>query len=320
VVHDTTPAALFEVLRQSPRGVIVAIDELATAFGSSAPAVRQLWADLYHAGPRTVHRKTNRQGPIILPRTFVTLAGGIQSELLTVLRGKFDGGFAERFLMFGTPTTSLPPWTTTAVDPDAELAWGLAIKALLNIEKAEYSGLADRRGYVPFTKPAYDRLGILYGSLQAHLQALGVHVKHHGIVRKLVANAARLAVIRRCLRWAVGEFGFFGPVGVVGEDDCDAACRVAAFCLGKYLELTPGIVPPAAGPQQVVTPQERALADRILAFAAEKKLTDVPVRWLRQQTLEGNPSTAEIRAALDKAVAQGQGRWKDEKKKIYVAG
>lgn len=318
VLHDTTHAALWEVLQTSPRGVIVSVDELATVFLQSTPAQRQVWADVYHAGPRTVHRKTNRRGPIILPRTFVTLAGGIQPDLFPSIRGKYDGGLLERFMIFGTPETSLPPWSDETVDPAAEMAWGLAINALLNIEKAEYSGSADRKGYVPFTRAAYDRLRVLYESLAAYLQARRVHVKHHGVVRKLVANAARLALIRRCLRWAVGEFGFFGPVGAVDEADCDAACRVAEFCLSRYLLWMPQILPAHAELQVTATPQSVTLTDRILAYVASKGKMAVEVRWLRQQTIEGNPTTEAIRAALDEAVTMGRGRWADHRKRTFI--
>jgi hypothetical protein len=318
VLHDTTHAALWEVLQTSPRGVIVSVDELSTVFFQSTPAQRQVWADVYHAGPRTVHRKTNRRGPVILPRTFVTLAGGIQPDLLPSIGGKYDGGLIERFMIFGTPETSLPPWSNETIDPTTEMAWDLAIKALLNIERAEYSGSADRKDYVPFTRAAYDRLGVLYESLASYLQTRGVHVKHHGVVRKLVANAARLALIRRCLRWAVGEFGFFGPVGAIDETDCDAACRVAELCMNRYLMWMPHITPPPAEARPACTPPLLPLVDRLLAYIASKNKTEVEVRWLRQQTLEGNPSTAAIRVALDGAVARGRGRWADYRKRTFV--
>lgn len=318
VIHDTTHAALWEVLQDSPRGVLVSADELSTVFLQSTAAQRQVWADIYQAGPRTVHRKTNRRGPIILPRTFVSLCGGIQPDLFPSIRGKYDGGLLERFLIFGTPETSLPPWSDDVVDPSAEMAWGLAIKALLNIEKAEYSGSAERKGCVPFTRDAYDRLRVLYDKLAAYLRHRGVHVKHHGVVRKLVANAARLALIRRCLRWAVGEFGFFGPVGPVEEADCDAACRVAEFCLSRYLLWMPQLLSANSVVQVTETPRPAGLMDRILAYITSKGHRQVDVRWLRQQTLEGNPSTAAIRAALDEAVTRGRGRWADTAKKTFV--
>lgn len=320
VVHDITQAALWEILKDSQRGVVNLVDELSTVFLPSTAAQRQVLADIYQAGPRTVHRKTSRTGPIILPRTFVSICGGIQPDLFSSIRGKHDGGLLERFLIFGTPETSLPPWSNEVVDPAAETAWNLAIKALLIIEKADYSGSAERKGFVPFTRPAYERLRGLYESLAAYVQYRGIHLKHQGIVRKLVANAARLALIRRCLRWSVGEFGLFGPVGVIEEADCDVACRAAEFFLSRYLLWMPQVLPAASGPAITATPQLTTLADRLLAYIVAKGKTQVEVRWLRQQTLEGNPSTAEIRAALDEAVARGRGRWADAEKKTFVCG
>lgn len=320
VLNDTTLPALWQALEHSQRGVLLFSDELSSIFLPSSAAHRQVLCDLYEANSRTVHRKTNRHGPIILKRTFVTLAGGIQTDLFPSIRGKYDGGLLERFLICGKPETSLPPWSDEVVDPAAEMAWNLAIKALLKIEAADYAGSADRKGLVPFTRAAYNRLRILYESLAAYVRSRGIHLKHQGIVRKLVANAARLALIRRCLRWAVGEFGFFGPVGMVEEDDCDVACRAAEFFLTRYLNWMPQIVPASPEPQSLVTPQQMTLTDRILAYLTSKGKTSIEVRKLRQQTMEGNPSTEAIRAALDEAVARGRGRWADTEKKTFICG
>jgi hypothetical protein len=319
VLTDTTLAALWERLRDSQRGVVVIADELSSVFLQSTPAQRQTWCEVYQAGARTVHRKTNRQGAILLRRTFVTLAGGIQPDLFQAIRGKFDGGLLERFLICGKPETGLPPWSDEIIDPDLEMRWSLAVVALLTIEDATYDGPPDQNGSLPFTKAAYARLRKLYGDLEAYLKSIGVPVKHHGIVRKLVANAGRLALIRRCLRWAVGEFGFFGPVGSVDETDCDAACRAAEFFLTKYLLWMPDLL----HQQTKVTaaaPVSLTLADRIIAFLATKNMGEAEVRWIRQQTLEGNPSTAAIRAALDEAVTCGRGRWKEAQKKTFIRG
>jgi hypothetical protein len=320
VLTDTTLAALWERLRDSQRGVVVIADELSSVFLQSTPAQRQTWCEVYQTGARTVHRQTSRKGPVILKRTFVTLAGGIQPELFPAIRGKYDGGLLERFLICGKPETGLPPWSDEIIDPDLETVWGLAVVALLTIEEATYDGPPEQNGYVPFTKQAYARLRKLYGDLEAYLQFIGVPVKHHGIVRKLVANAGRLALIRRCLRWAVGEFGFFGPVGSVDETDCDAACRAAEFFLSRYLLWMPQVMTATTEPETSAARLDMDLTDRILAFLSWKKMEEAEVRWIRQQTLEGNPSTDEIRAALDEAVNRGRGRWKDDKKKTFIRG
>ena len=320
VLTDTTLAALWERLRDSQRGVVVIADELSSVFLQSTPAQRQVWCELYQAGARTVHRQTNRKGPIVLRRTFVTLAGGIQPDLFPTIRGKFDGGLLERFLICGKPETGLPPWSDEIIDPDLETIWSLAVVALLNIEDATYDGPADQCGNVPFTKEAYARLRTLYRDLEAYLQVIGVPVKHHGIVRKLVANAGRLALIRRCLRWATGEFGFFGPVGSVDESDCDAACRAAEFFLGRYLAWMPQVMEAGSGTEAAAGGVDKDLTERILEYVATKKRTEVDVRWIRQQTIEGNPSTDEIRAALDEAVSRGHGSWKDGEKKTFIVG
>jgi len=318
IVKDTTLAALWEILERNPRGVLVYVDELAAMFTQSTPAQRQTWCEVYQADSRTVHRSSKSRRSIVLPRTFVSLAGGIQPDFFPSIRGKYDGGLLERFLICGRPEGSLPPWSDEVVDPAAEEAWNLSLVALLDIDKAAYTGPEEHRDRLAFTPAAYERLRSLRGSLEAHLQSQGVHVRHHGVVLKLIANAARLSLIRRCLRWSSGEFGLFGPVGQIEEADADAACRAAEFFLTRYLLWRPELLNTATAAGAAPTAPPMTLTDRLLAYLASKERAEVPVRWLRQQTLEGNPSTAEIRAALDEAVARGQGRWQDEKKQVYV--
>jgi hypothetical protein len=274
-----------------------------------------------------VHRGNSLNSPISLERTFVTLAGGIQPDLLPSIHGKYDGGLLERFLLCGKPETGLPPWSDETIDPDLDAQWHLIVAALLQGERARYHGPKDRCGYVPFTKEAYERLRKLYEDLQDHLRQIGVPVQHHGVVRKLVANAGRLALIRRGLRWATGEFGCFGPVGRVEEADCDTACRAAEFFLSRYLLWMPQLIPSRSVAAEAVRQGDTTaavdsvdmdLATRILEYAASKGLPELSVRWLRQRTLTGNPTTASIRAALDAAVSRGQGRWKDTKKDTFV--
>jgi nucleotide-binding universal stress UspA family protein len=140
----------------------------------------------------------------------------------------------------------------------------------------------------------------------------------HGVVRKLVANAGRLALIRRALRWGTGEFGVFGPIGVVDEDDCDVACRAAEFFLTRYILWTDCGVSAAVTAGMSPAPGKLAQAEQILEYLATNGRAEADVRWIRQQTLRGNPSTAEIRDALDAAVAIGKGHWADPNKRKFI--
>ena len=60
------------------------------------------------------------------------------------------------------------------------------------------------------------------------------------------------------------------------------------------------------------------LAEQILNFLQSKGRTEVKVRWIRQQTLRGKPSTEAIQAALDATVALGKGRWADTRKQSFI--
>ena len=111
VVNDTTIEGLVPILADNPRGVLVAVDELAglvASFdayksGGRGGADRPRWLSMHSAGPLTVDRKGS--GTTYVARAAVSVCGGVQPGVLakTMTTDNVDSGLMGRLLL------SMPP-------------------------------------------------------------------------------------------------------------------------------------------------------------------------------------------------------------------
>src|SRR5919112_4965736 len=104
VVDDTTVEALSRVLKESPRGVLVAKDELAGWIrgmdqykASGKGSDRQFWLSAWSSDPITVDRKGAPEA-LMVSEPFVGISGGIQPEVLKDLSRGPEDGMLDRFL------------------------------------------------------------------------------------------------------------------------------------------------------------------------------------------------------------------------------
>jgi len=110
-VADTTIEGLVPILADNPRGVLVAVDELAglvASFdayksGGRGGADRPRWLSMHSAGPLTVDRKGS--GTTYVARAAVSVCGGVQPGVLakTMTTDNVDSGLMGRLLL------SMPP-------------------------------------------------------------------------------------------------------------------------------------------------------------------------------------------------------------------
>ena len=124
VTNDATIEALALLLRDNPRGLLVACDELSTWFGSfgrysrtgSREAEVGQWVSLYHGQPLNIDRKTS--GFVHVPMAAVSIVGLIQPRVLREVLDSFhlENGLAARFL-FIRPPTQIKRWTDKELNP-----------------------------------------------------------------------------------------------------------------------------------------------------------------------------------------------------------
>ena len=107
---DVTAEAIAMRLAEQPRGLVVALDELAALFGGmnqykAKGNDRESYLAFYDAGPAKIDRKTSTPPTLFIPRAFVAVTGMIQPGTLARCLGaaEFDSGLAARFLLAAPP-------------------------------------------------------------------------------------------------------------------------------------------------------------------------------------------------------------------------
>ena len=119
----------------------------------------------------------------------------------------------------------------------------------------------------------------------------------------------KLALIRRCLRWAAGEFGTEGPVGEIDTTDAESACDAVAFFVGRWLLWRPalceGLLPSAEQIGLQAAPGDDPalldLATTAKTAQATVRLIERLVRYLRLH--DGQASLADMQTAGPMATA-----------------
>ena len=154
--EDTTVEALVVLLERTPRGLLIARDELSgwvnsfDAYKSCRGADVAHYLSMHRAGSLTVDRKTGRR-VIHVPRAAVSITGTVQSKVLaSALCGRyaatdtdeamdkpgrehFDNGLAAR-LLYAMPPVVAKRWTDDDMPDEAKLPMRRLIERLLNLE------------------------------------------------------------------------------------------------------------------------------------------------------------------------------------------
>lgn len=129
MVGDTTVEAIAPILRENPRGLLVARDELSGWLGSfnqyrarGVGGDEAHWLAMHSARPLQVDRKTGREH-VYVPRAALCVAGGIQPKILrrALTAERLASGLGARLLL-AMPLRKDTPWSDAVGDPAAEAA------------------------------------------------------------------------------------------------------------------------------------------------------------------------------------------------------
>ncbi len=248
IATDVTGPAVIQLLKSDPRQLLVHTDELAALMIKNTGGTdRQVFCELADGRRRRQCRATERGPSKAIVSPHVGLLGCLTPDLLqTAYSARGDDGFFDRFIIAGTGEARRPSWPEDVHDPDLAEAWGRVVDRLLRIETEALDAL-DGKLTLEFRPEAIDRFRDCVERLNLVADAVRMPEAQRGTVNKMRGFMAKFAMIRRCLRWAAGEFGAEGPVGAIDAVDAEAACEAAAFFFGRWLiwrpELTAGLLP-----------------------------------------------------------------------------
>ncbi|MEO1633177.1 MAG: DUF3987 domain-containing protein, partial [Bacteroidota bacterium] len=136
-ISDATVESVVERHSDSPRGLLLARDELAGWFasfdryssgkGGDMPA----WIEMYGGNPVVIDRKTGTKPSLRIERPNVSVCGTIQPGVLRehLTTGHFESGFAMRLLLC-EPPVRVPSWSDADVTHDVSERYERLVRAL----------------------------------------------------------------------------------------------------------------------------------------------------------------------------------------------
>ncbi len=206
-VDDTTVEALMLVLRDNPRGVMVAVDELGgwvhamDQYKNGKGSDRQKWLSMWSNNPIKVDRK--KQETIALARPFVSIYGGIQPGILPEIANGREDGMLDRFLLaYPEPMPYRFPETTISEGSKAAIDQLYRDLRGLDMDPDDYGDPHPRP--VRFDQDAFQLMKQLITEHNAEPDQVGFPNKLRGPWAKMEAYLLRLTLILSLIR-AVSE-------------------------------------------------------------------------------------------------------------------
>ncbi len=306
IVSDITTEALAGILRDNPRGVLLARDELAGWFGSFDRYTKSgagggdsaQWLSMHNAETLIIDRKTGTHPSIFVPRASVSIFGCIQPGILErMITGEHrDSGMLARFLLV-QPPPRLTERDDEGITSDAERRVVLIFQRLLNLRPNNdtHSGRPEPVP-IPLSPEAkafwrtHERRmkREVFGLVEDDLKAAG---------SKMVAYAARLALLIHLIRSS--EWGDVDAMQI-DETSVVVGCALADWFWRETLRIYS---------MRAESKHERDI--RIIAEWIKARGGEVTVRDLTHGMRRYRNKSEEAEQALAALVANGNGIWND---------
>ncbi len=221
VTSDITTEALAALLATQPRGLLVAVDELAgwvrsfDAYKGGRGGDAARWLSLWQAEAITVDRKSHE--PIHVPLPAVSVCGGIQPGVLSELLGRehFENGLAARLLL-AQPERRPGTWSEEELEDGVSEAMADVISTLYSMGHARVDGPVPEPVELTLSIKAR-RVWIDAYNRRAE-QLAGLSGDHAAAAAKMPAYVARLALIFHLVRVVAGDESVEDPRQVDHQD------------------------------------------------------------------------------------------------------
>jgi hypothetical protein len=226
-VDDTTVEKLADILKENQRGVALIKDELSGWLGSmdqykqgGKGGDRQKWLQIHTNRPISVDRKSSEE-PIIIPRPFVSIFGGIQPEILPDFGKDRGDGLIDRFIA-AYPAPTVGRWTDDEISDEAREGYKALIDALYRLEPAEHEGdeFASTVAMSGEGKAVFVRE---YNRLREELETPGFPQRLRPVYGKLEGYLARFALVLAMARRAEARSTGGATMERVGREDVEGA-------------------------------------------------------------------------------------------------
>lgn len=299
---DLTIEALLLMLQKQPRGLLMVRDELAGWFASfdrysqGKGGDSSRWLEMHGGRSLTVDRKTGDQKTIHVPRAAVSVAGGIQPDILRRALGQEhrENGLAARLLL-AFPPKRPKRWTEAKINPRKKRAIVKLVDRLYKLESAtDDNGELQpiivklspeaKKEWITFFDEHAKELSELSGDLAAAWS-------------KLEGYAARLALVVHFARWAAGD-STLRDAGTVDQWSINAGIRLSRWFGNEVRRI-----------YAMLDENKEETEQRRLVEWIEQKGGVVTAREV-QQGHRQYQTAADTELALGKLIEAGLGSWK----------
>jgi hypothetical protein len=297
VVSNTTLERLIDILNASPRGVLFAVDELNTWFGSHTryssgqASDTPHWLSLHDGVQLSVSRKTF--GTKIVKHPFIALCGSIQPEIFSMAMANpaflYSGLLAR--LLISRPPEMIRRYHEGTYSESVVVAYSLLLKGLRELQ-CQPDGSPIALGVMPEAKALFQQFydewhgpdGPVVNAETSHARAACI---------KAETAALRLALLIHVVKQV--------EMGLPAMDPVHAESMAAGIALGKWfgLEAVRVYGQYAESPE---TREIRQLCDWIKRKDAGKGVTP---RDLHRANRKKYPSVEAAKATLDNLVNLG---------------
>ncbi|MFN3152118.1 DUF3987 domain-containing protein [Bremerella sp.] len=207
-VNDTTVEAVATLMNANPRGLFLAMDELAGWFSSftryssgSGHSDAAQWLSMYNAELLSVDRKS--QSRLLIKNASVSISGTIQPSILkrVLTRDKLDSGMAARFLM-ANPPARVKKWSNSDIDEELTNEITSLFDRLFSLKEVdEFGELIVKQ--LRLSRQAKEEFKFFY---EAHNQEQStVSGDLEAAYSKLEEIPGRLALILHLVRWSAKD-------------------------------------------------------------------------------------------------------------------
>jgi hypothetical protein len=301
MIEDATTEAVATILRDNPRGVLLARDELAGWVGSfdryaSGSGDEGRWLSMHNGGSVTVDRKTGQYKTIFVRRAAVSLTGGVQPGVLQRVIGPQhrESGLLARILL-AQPPRHRKRWSDNGIDPQVEAAYGRLLKRLHSLTFDEST---ERPEPVAVgLSPAATEAWTLFFEEHAALteEATGALASAFS---KLEETAARLALVLQFSIWADG-------------DELTLPTSISSEAMEAAIAITRWFTHETRRVYGTFGESDNAREERLILEWVQRRGGRATAREAGQN-LQAIESSDVADLAMGRLVAAGLGRWEDK--------
>lgn len=210
---QATVEALFRILKDNPRGIVLKLDELTALMESLGQYKgggddREQFLSMWNGGELKIDRVRNRErGELMyLPRTFVAISGNLPTGQLGKLAGQEEDGFIDRFLLtFPDNQKMKEDEDFKGVSDEVKAGYNRVVERLYSLKPLS----ADDRGWQPKILPLTEEAkGWWREWKQVHARETNDPDLHRRLVSvwgKMENQLARLSLILHMIRVVSGE-------------------------------------------------------------------------------------------------------------------